>query len=66
MDRDLALVVDDVSAPRILTEMLDMDLGSTRVYCFRHDGGNESQGEEKVGVRVMATVTLRVRLRVSG
>ena len=41
MDRDLALVMDDVSAPRILTEMLDMDLGSTRVYCFRHDGGNE-------------------------
>lgn len=27
MDRDLTLVVDDASAPRILTEMLDMDLG---------------------------------------
>lgn len=41
MDQDLTLAVDDVSAPWILTEMLDMDLGSTRVYFFRHDGENE-------------------------
>ena len=44
--------MDDASAPRILTEMLDMDLGSTCVYFVRHDGGNESRGQEKVEVRV--------------
>lgn len=66
MDRDRTLVVDDASAPRILTEMLDLDLGSTCAYFVRHDGGNESRGQEKVEVRVMAIITLRLRLRVSG